>query len=385
MNRTIVIILMPVLIGVASAQAATDTDRKLSPIRAATPEQNEKKIALVIGNAAYKSSPLKNPVNDARAMSTKLKELGFDVIEFDNLTQKQIGKALREFRSRLEPGAAALFFYAGHGLQVKGINYLPAVDAEIESEDDIPLQSLEVGRVLDVMAEAKTRLNLVFLDACRNNPYASSYRSAGGGLAKVEAPSGTMISFATRPGSVARDGEGKNGLYTANLLSAMDVPSLSIERMLKRVASGVKQGSNGLQEPWSEGAIEGEFSFRGGEPSDEGGETAFWNNIKNLPVVANFDAYLSNYPNGLYVPLAKETKARLEAAAQKEAQQHEEEERRHEEERRKVAEDKQRLEEERREMLRHQQAMQDEVNQKAEELSRQKKTSNTTIFVPPSF
>ncbi len=243
--------------------AALAENRNLA-VGMAAPEQSAQKFALVIGNAAYQSAPLRNPVNDARAMSAKLKELGFEVIEYENLQQKQLGKVLREFRTRLQPGAVALFFYAGHGLQVKGVNYLPAVDAEIESEEDIPLQSLDVNKVFDVMAEAKTRLNLVFLDACRNNPYTRSFRSAEGGLAKVNAPSGTMISFATRPGSVARDGDGNNGLYTQHLLKAMDVPNQPIEQVIKRVVSNVKQATNGMQEPWIEGSIEGDFYFRGG-------------------------------------------------------------------------------------------------------------------------
>lgn len=251
-----------------AAMPAQAGNRNLA-VAVATPEHSAQKLALVIGNAAYKSAPLKNPVNDARAMTAKLKELGFEVITYENVQQKQLGKVLREFRTRLQPGAVALFFYAGHGLQVKGINYLPAVDADIESEDDIPLQSLDVNKVFDVMAEGKTRLNLVFLDACRNNPYTRSFRSADGGLAKVNAPSGTMISFATRPGSVARDGDGKNGLYTQHLLQAMDVPNQPIEQVLKRVVSRVKQTTNGTQEPWSEGSIEGDFYFRGGAQNNE--------------------------------------------------------------------------------------------------------------------
>src|ERR1035437_7724851 len=168
-------------------------------------QTNEQRVALVIGNADYKSSPLKNPVNDAKAMAAKLRELGFTVIERANLTSKQIGPTLREFRAKLLPGAVALFFYAGHGLQVKGANYLPVVDAETRSEEDVSLQSLDVSKILELFEQAKTRLNLVFLDACRNNPYARSFRSGGSGLAKVDAPAGTLISFATRPSSVASE------------------------------------------------------------------------------------------------------------------------------------------------------------------------------------
>ncbi len=231
---------------------------------------SEKRVALVIGNSAYKSSPLKNPTNDAHDIAFKLRGLGFDVIERSNLTTRQIGNTMRELRSKLTPGAVALIFYAGHGLQIKGDNFLPAVDAEIETEDDVPNQSLALKQIMQVLDDAKTRLNLVFLDACRNNPYARSFRSGANGLSKVDAPTGTLISFATRPGSVASDGEGRNGLYTEHLLKAMNVQDLQIELALKRVVSAVKAASNGRQEPWMEGSIEGDFYFA---PSGSGNGT----------------------------------------------------------------------------------------------------------------
>lgn len=377
------------LFGVVCAQAGDAPSNKAGSraegsrnlgVSVATPEQSTQKLALVIGNADYKSSPLKNPVNDARAMAAKLKTLGFDVIEFENLQQKQIGKALREFRTQLKPGAVALFFYAGHGLQVKGVNYLPAVDAEIESEDDIPLQSLDVNKVFDVMAEAQTRLNLVFLDACRNNPYTRSFRSTEGGLAKVNAPSGTMISFATRPGSVARDGDGKNGLYTQNLLSAMDIPNLPIEEVIKRVVSNVKQASNGTQEPWIEGSIEGDFYFRGGAQSQAAIEQTFWETIKDSSVIADFDTYLTRYPKGMFVRPAQEAKDRLGKAAQQEAQRRAAETKHREEENKRMAAESKRLEEEKRQMQLREQAMR-------EEMSKNKNAPKpaTTIVVPPTF
>ncbi len=224
-------------------------------------QRTEQRVALVIGNAAYKSVPLANPVNDAIDVAARLKTLGFEVIERRNLSKNEVGATLREFRSKLKPGAVALFFYAGHGLQLKGVNYLPTVDADIASEEDVPMQSLDANKVLEIMDEGKTRLNLVFLDACRNNPYARSFRSAADGLARINAPSGTIISFATRPGSVAADGRGRNGLYTEHLLRAMNATDLPIEQVLKRVVSGVKGGSKGRQEPWMEGSIEGDFCF----------------------------------------------------------------------------------------------------------------------------
>lgn len=227
----------------------------------AAPQIVEKRVALVIGNAAYADIPLRNPVNDANDIAAKLRQRGFDVIERKNLKTSQIGRTLREFRSRLSKGATALVFYAGHGIQVKGENYLPTIDADIEGEEDIPNQSMSVRQLLEVLDESKTRLNLVFLDACRNNPFGRRLRSSATGLAREAAPTGTLLSFATRPGSVAADGEGRNGIYTTYLLEAMDVPGQPIELALKQVLANVKRASRGQQEPWLEGNIEGEFYF----------------------------------------------------------------------------------------------------------------------------
>lgn len=254
------------LLCVLTANVFAEDSRTLAASRTAAPA-SEKKVALVIGNAAYRENPLRNPVNDARAMSAKLKKLGFEVITHENVTALKYGAVLREFRSKLSPGAVALFFYAGHGLQVNGKNYLPAVDAQIQGEEDVPMQSLDLNQVLLTLEDSKTRMNLVFLDACRNNPYARSFRSAAGGLARVEAPSGTLISYATRPGSVADDGGGTNGLYTTELLKHMETPGQPVEQVLKRVVGGVSDASRGAQEPWMEGSIRGDFYFVPGVPS----------------------------------------------------------------------------------------------------------------------
>ena len=224
--------------------------------------KQEQRFALVIGNSEYKVSPLKNPVNDSRDMANSLREYGFSVIERNNLTVKQIGSTLREFRSKLTPGSVALVFYAGHGIQIKGENYLPAVDADIVSEEDVPNQSLSTRQIMDVLADAKSRMNLVFLDACRDNPFARSFRSSSRGLGRESAPSGTLISFATRPGSTAADGDGRNGLYTSVLLQQIkNSDHQPIEQILKRLVTGVKTASKGQQEPWMEGSIEGDFCF----------------------------------------------------------------------------------------------------------------------------
>ncbi len=283
-------------------------------------QQKEQRVALVIGNGAYKQGPLRNPVNDARDMAARLRSLGFTVIERSNLGIKQIGSTLREFRAKLTPGSVALVFYAGHGVQIKGENYLPAVDAEISGEEDVPNQSLAVRQIMDVLGDAKTRLNLVFLDACRDNPYARTFRNASRGLSKENAPSGTLISFATRPGSLAADGVGKNGLYTGALLLAMNDANRPIEQILKTVVTSVKAGSKNQQEPWMEGSIEGEFCFGDctrvvqsvvPEMSAAQREDAFWADAKAAGNREGFEGYLESYPKGRYVSLARANIARL--------------------------------------------------------------------------
>ncbi len=270
-------------------------------------QAQETRVALVIGNSNYKNSPLKNPVNDARDMAVKLKSLGFIVIERNNLVVKQIGSTLREFRSKLTPGSVALVYYAGHGLQIKGDNYFPTVDAEIGGEEDVPNQSLAMRQIMDVLGDAKTRLNLVFLDACRDNPYARSFRSASRGLSKETPPSGTLISFATRPGSIASDGDGANGLYTGALLEAMNNKNQPIELVIKKVVSIVKNISKNQQEPWMEGSIDGEFCF--GECvltnlNTVSDDRALWEVVKNSRDVNDLIAYVKKFPKGLFSDIA---------------------------------------------------------------------------------
>ena len=288
---------------------------------------DEKRVALVVGNSAYRNSPLLNPGNDARAVAAKLTTVGFEVILREDLRTRQIAPMLREFRDRLQPGAVALFFYAGHGMQLKGINYLPTIDANIAGEDDVPLNSLNVNQVLEIMEERKTRLNLVFLDACRNNPFSRRFRSSVGGLARVEAPSGTLISFATRPGSVSDDGTGEHGIYTQHLLNQIEVPNQAIEQALKRIVRGVKQDSDGQQEPWMEGSLEGDFYFVGGYVAAANGppppvpaetatiELTFWDSIRGSDSADDFRAYLRKYPSGQFAALAETRLRRLLPAA----------------------------------------------------------------------
>ncbi|WIM05378.1 MAG: caspase family protein [Candidatus Nitricoxidivorans perseverans] len=282
----------------------------------------EPRVALVIGNAAYASSPLANPVNDARAMAKSLRDTGFTVVLMENIGYKAMGNAMRDFgRDLAKTGGVGLFFYAGHGMQVKGRNYLIPVDADMQHEDDIPFNAVDANYVLDKMESARNRLNLVILDACRNNPFARAFRASAKGLTQMEAPSGTLIAFATAPGAVAGDGDGGNGIYTRHLLRAMAVPGLLVEQVFKQVRVGVMKDTGNLQVPWESSSLKGDFYFRtppaapipASVPSADSSafELAFWDSIKQSTDAADFQAYLDQFPDGKFVRLAQSRQARL--------------------------------------------------------------------------
>jgi hypothetical protein len=222
----------------------------------------EQRLALVIGNGAYKSSPLKNPVNDAYDMARTLKILGFEVIHKENAGQKTMKEAIREFGKRLRrDGCIGLFYFAGHGIQVKGINYLIPVDAKIETESDVEYEAVDAGRILGKMEDAGNDLNIVIVDACRDNPFALSFRSGSRGLARMDAPKGNIIVYATAPGKVAADGEGRNGIYTKHLLKHMKISGLTVEQVLKKVRVDVIRETGSKQVPWESSSLTGDFYF----------------------------------------------------------------------------------------------------------------------------
>ena len=222
------------------------------------------RYALVIGNSAYKEKPLKNPANDARDIASTLRELGFEVILRENAGLTQMEQAVDLFWASLKKGGTGLFFFAGHGMQVKGVNYLVPVDANIQLEQDVKIRCLDVNLVLGRMENAGNPLNLVILDACRNNPFARAWRNAGQGLAKMDAPMGTLIAYATAPDSVAADGAGRNGVYTQHLLQLMRAPGLTIENVLKQTRIGVIRDTDKRQIPWESSSLTGEFYFKPG-------------------------------------------------------------------------------------------------------------------------
>lgn len=233
------------------------------PASAAGNVQVSKRIALVIGNSAYRDSPLRNPTNDAKDLAAVLRRLGFDVVERTDASQKEMNLAIAQFGEKLRSDTVALFFYAGHGMQVKGKNYIIPVDAQITSEATVRAMAVDVDTVLDQLQASP--MNIVILDACRNNPFERRFRSVGGGLAQMDAPKGSLIAYATAPGKTAADGDGRNGLYTQELLKHIQTPGLQIEAVFKRVRNGVMAGSGEAQTPWESSSLTGDFYFQAPE------------------------------------------------------------------------------------------------------------------------
>ena len=313
------------LFGLGDGRSRAQQERQLVQTNSAN-TVNVRRIALVIGNGAYTSAPaLKNPPNDARDMAATLKALGFDVSSGVNVSQREMKRLIREFGQRLKAGGNGLFYYAGHGVQSKGHNYIIPVDAEIQSEADVEDSGVDVGLVLNYMDDAQNGLNIVILDACRNNPFARSFRSASDGLAQVDAPTGTLIAYATAPGRVAADGAGENGLYTSELLKAMRLPGLTATDMFMRVRAEVMKQTGSKQVPWEASSLVGAFYFSAApsttapraQPSLADTtmvEAEYWETVKNSSLPADYQDYLKEYPQGRYAQLARLKLRQLETS-----------------------------------------------------------------------
>ncbi len=300
-------------------------------------EAGEHRLALVIGNANYRNAPLTNPVNDARLMEAVLKQAGFQVIKAENASLRETRRLVRDFGDRLKQrGGVGLFYFAGHGVQVRGENYLVSIDSDIRNEDEVAEDALNAQLVLEKMQSAGNRVNLVILDACRNNPFAVRSRASSMGLATMSAPSGSMVAYSTSPGSVASDGTGQNGLYTQHLAKVISNPGLPVEEVFKQVRTLVRRDSNNQQTPWENTALEGQFYFQPKQVASiapaalagaatgvarvEGSdatklELSLWDTVKNSGSVEELRSYVARYPQGVFVQVAHSRVASLQAFA----------------------------------------------------------------------
>jgi uncharacterized caspase-like protein len=304
----------------------------------AAPALAEKRVALVIGNAAYKHAPaLANPKNDAESFAVSLKRLDFDVLLGVDLDKRALEGLLQRFAEKLEKADVALVFYAGHGLQVNGRNYLVPVDGKLDKEADLHFQAVSLDLVQSLMEQSQ-RTNIMILDACRDNPLARNLARAmgtrstgiGRGLSETRAGLGTLIVYATQPGNVALDGEGKNSPFTTALLSHVEAPGLEIRQVLTRVRQSVIETTKGKQVPWDSSSLTGDFYFASGPakppattpppvsstpPPATDSEGLFWQSIKDSSNIAHFKAYLARWPEGVFAALAKIKIEELEKAA----------------------------------------------------------------------
>ncbi len=308
----------------------------------------EKRVALVLGLSAYRTVPeLSNPKNDASDVASKLRKLGFEVVEGYDLDHAGLTNKIREFSRAMIGADAALFYYSGHGIQANGANYLAPVDTKLAAATDIDFELVPLDLVTQQMqiaqAEKTLKVGLVFLDACRNNPLTrnltSSSRAIGAGLAKVqEAPHGMLIAFSTQPGNVALDGLGRNSPFTKAVLANIDRPGLSVGDMLINVRTEVMKETADKQVPWENSSLTGQFYFNPAnvaatseakQPAPEPRETKqvltvddsavdlkFWESISSSSNPAMFTAYLSRFPSGNFAALAQ---AKLDELNQKRA------------------------------------------------------------------
>jgi uncharacterized caspase-like protein len=303
----------------------------------------EPRLALVIANGAYAGGldPLANPVNDGKLIAGTLQKLGFSVTLVTDADQKKMKRAVSDFGEALGaagPTTSALFYYAGHGLQVDGQNYLVPVNADIRREADVDLEAVSAEAVLKQMEYAAPSTSIVILDACRNNPLSRGFRSATRGLARMDAPNGSYVAYSTAPGQTAADGTGKNSPFAAALVAEITKPGQGIEEAFRNVRVNVSTVTNGEQTPWDSSSLMSSFYFAGEkqvaavatapapapppvaapaaasvEPS--AAEMAFWDSVKNSTEPGDYAAYLKKFPDGNFAELADSRQKSLEAKA----------------------------------------------------------------------
>ena len=277
-------------------------------------QAQETRIALVIGNSDYSSGPLPNPANDAKLVGDALTALGFDVIARRNADQVTMKRAIQEFGSRLEkagPAAVGLFYYAGHGMQLSGRNYLIPTTARIEREGDVEIEAVSADWVIEQMKYARNRLNIVILDACRNNPLSGGQRSMTRGLALVNAPHGSLVAFSTAPGGVSVDGDGQNSPYTQALARAMVQRGFAAEQVFREVRVKVLEATGRQQVPWESSSLTGAFYFSPALSVAGGGSSVTARETQSAPRDITVAAKVEPREPGMTPPARQPTKQEL--------------------------------------------------------------------------
>ncbi|MEX0305224.1 MAG: caspase domain-containing protein [Leisingera sp.] len=280
----------------------------------------EERLALVIGNSAYGSvSPLDNPVRDARLIAETLEGLGFDVTLAADAKQIEMKRAIAQFGRKLRSAgedATGLFYYAGHGVQSFGSNYLLPVDAALADAADLDLMAVEAQSVLRQMASARNRTNIVILDACRNNPFETVADLNESGLAEMKAPTGTFLAYATAPGDVALDGEGQNSPFTEALAREIMLPGAPVEQVFKQVRRAVLEQSGGSQTPWDTSSLVSDFVFAAAAPeavrsAAEMQEAQIWHSVQASRDAMQIMLFLRGYGEGRFADEARALLAEL--------------------------------------------------------------------------
>jgi uncharacterized caspase-like protein len=274
------------------------------------------KLALVIGNSAYLSaSPLRNPRNDARALASALQGLGFETTVLLDAPRAAVHAAVGSYTAALQRRkCVGLFFFAGHGVQLAWKNYLLPVDARVATARDVQEQGVELNTLMEGLSRAANPMNIVLLDACRDNPF-GDFKPEARGLSQMDAPLNSILGYATSPGNTASDGEGENGLYTGELLREMKVQYTRIEDVFKRVRLAVRRQSHGAQIPWESTSLEDDYYFipppglAGPSEAEQArqyeAELKLWESIENAGNSAPYESYLRNYPSGRFSELAQ--------------------------------------------------------------------------------
>ncbi|MEI7429796.1 MAG: caspase family protein, partial [Betaproteobacteria bacterium] len=274
------------------------------------------RMALVIGNSSYRDSPLKNPANDAKALAKSLSACGFSPQLLLDASQKDMASAITSYGARLaSKKAVGIFYYAGHGVQLAWRNYLIPVDAVIDRLEDLPKRCVELNTLLGALTKAENPMNIIILDACRDNPFGSRLPPEQKGLSQFDAPPGSLLSYATAPGNTASDGTGANGLFTENLLREMMVDGAKLEDVFKRVRLNVRLQSRGQQIPWESTSLEDDFYFLPPKQSNQVSvdeknrrfeeEQLYWDKARVATTPEPVHAYLRKYPSGMYSELAQ--------------------------------------------------------------------------------